>query len=175
VAPRQRRSTGHTVLIIIGGICSGLILPIAATLFTQSLSSAPHIDTSAAHEFLNQYYGSVTESSDEWYDYQNELTPNFRTFPGHDWRSYKKFWRTWHKVTVNSLIPVQGNPVEFTISIGYHYNNDQTVSTETVNVWLACNSNYILARLPWGGCKASHLEIDSTQDATGGTDSGAGQ
>ena len=165
----QPRSPGHMALIIGGMLLSGLVLPIVVTIVTQDLNSSPHIDGSAAHAFLSRYFSDVTTSKRRWYAYEHELTSNFRTFPGNDWGHFRHFWQTQHGVTVDSLIPVAGNPVEYTISLDYKSKYNHTIYTEKLNVWLACDSNYVLARLPWGGCKADNLEIDGTQDASGGT------
>jgi hypothetical protein len=165
----RTRDSGHKSLIA-GLLFSGLILPILVSLLTQDLNSPPHIDTAAAHTFLNRYYSQVTTSSLQRRDaYEYELTPNFRDFPGHDWAAFQKFWLTQHDVTVDSLVPVTGNPAEYTISLAYHSGSGQIIYNETLNVWLACDSNYVLVRLPWASCAAGKLKIDGTQDASGGT------
>jgi hypothetical protein len=151
-------------------LLSSLILPILVSLITQDLNSPPHIDTAAAHAFLNRYFSQVTTSSQQrWDAYDYELTPNFRDFPGHGWATFQKFWQTQHDVTVDSLVPVTGNPAEYTISLAYHSGFGQIIYNETLNVWLACDSNYVLVRLPWASCAADKLKIDGTQDASGGT------
>jgi hypothetical protein len=163
------RDSSHKGLIV-GMLLSGLILPILVSLITQDLNSPPHIDTAAAHAFLNRYFSQVTTSSQQrWDAYEYELTPNFQDFPGHDWATFQKFWQTQHDVTVDSLIPVTGNPAEYTISLAYHAGSGQVIYNETLNVWLACDSNYVLVRLPWASCAADKLKIDGTQDASGGT------
>jgi len=165
----RRRSPGQMVLIIVGVLFSGLVLPIAVTIVTQDLSSPPHIDWSAAHVFLNRYFGDVTTSKRRRYAYEHYLTSNFRSFPGHDWATFKHFWQTQHDVKVESLTPVAGNPVEYTMSLAYQSKYGRTIYNETFDVWLTCDANYVLARLPWGGCKADKLEIDDTEDASGAT------
>lgn len=149
-----------------------LILPIiaslAVSLIVTNLNSSPTIQASAAHTFLNDYFGGVTHAGQRNALYRNDLTSNFRGYPGVDWVSYNAFWKKWKSVSVNSVTPVAGNPLEFAVTLTYQPEQGDPFP-DNLNFWLVCTglTGNLLAHVPvFGECPASDIEIDNEQLAT---------
>ena len=148
----------------IGGVFSKFILPIVIAVVTaaivSSLRTTPNIPDSAAHTFLANYYSSIVNLNQRQDAYNNNLTSNFRSFPGHSWQSVNDFFSKEKQVTVDSVIPMSGNPDAFTASLSY-YPRSGGEDTETTNFYLSCNNFW--ARFPFMSCTSGQLEIDITQ------------
>jgi hypothetical protein len=149
-----------------------LILPVIASVVVSvivtNLSSPPSIQASAAHTFLSGYFDEVTHVGQRSTLYQSDLTSNFRGYPGVDWPSYNAFWKKWKSVSVNSVIPVAGNPLEFAATITYQPEHGNPFP-DAVNFWLVCTgaTGNLMAHVPvFGECPASDIKIDNEQLAT---------
>jgi hypothetical protein len=155
--PAKKRSA-------IGGLFSQFIVPVVTAVVTAaivtSLRATPNIPDSVAHTFLANYYLAVVNSNQRQYAYNNYLTSNFRSFPGHSPQSVDDFFGKEKQVTVDSVIPMSGNAEAFTASLSY-YPRSGSESTETTNFYLACNNFW--ARFPFGSCTPGDLKIDITQ------------
>jgi hypothetical protein len=148
----------------IGGFFSKFIVPILTAVVTAfivtSLRATPNIPDSAAHTFLANYYSAIVDSNQRQSVYNSYLTSNFRSFPGHSWQSVNNFFGNEKQVTVDSVIPMSGNPEAFTASLSY-YPKSGGKATETTNFYLVCNNFW--ARFPHGSCAPGDLKIDITQ------------
>ena len=146
------------------GIFSKFILPIVIAVITAaivtSLRTPPNIPDSAAHTFLANYYSSIVNSNQRQDVYNNKLTSNFQSFPGHDRQSVNDFFSKEKRVTVDSVIPMSGNPNAFTASLSY-YPTSGGKNTETTNFYLTCNNFW--ARFPFWSCTPEQLKINITQ------------
>jgi hypothetical protein len=145
-----------------------LILPIIASvvvsLIVTNLNSLPSIQASAAHDFLDSYFGEVTHAAKRQALYQNDLTSNFRAYPGVDWPSYNAFWRKWNSVSVNSVTSVPGNSLEFAVTLTYQPKHGGAFE-DNLSFWLVCTgiTGNILAHIPDSGCPSSDVKIDNEQ------------
>lgn len=149
-----------------------LILPIIASvvvsIIVSNLNSPPSIQASAVHNFLKGYFDDVTHTAQRKALYNIDLTSNFRGYPGVDWMSYNAFWKKWKRVSVNSVTPVAGNPLEFSVTITYQPEQGEGFPTN-VNFWLVCAGaiGNLRARIPYfGECPASDIKIDNEQLVT---------
>lgn len=152
---------------LIGGGLKNVVLPVlvsvAVAFVTTTFMGQVQVTDSAAHAFLATYYSKVVHAGDRSYLFHNDLTTNFRDFPGHDWKSYERFWRDEQIVKVSSVIPVEGAPSEFTVSLVYERKGTAAPTHSIDDVWLQCNGNILIGRMPGFGCTQSHLQIDNTQ------------
>lgn len=149
-----------------------LILPIVASLVVSlivtNLDKPPSIPASEAHTFLAGYFNEVTHESQRKALYQNDLTSNFRSYPGVDWASYVAFWEQSKSVYVNSVLPVPGNSLEFSVTLTYQPTQGNS-SVENVNFWLVCTgaAANLWARVPYiGSCPTGDIKIDNEATAT---------
>jgi hypothetical protein len=149
-----------------------LILPIIASLVVSlivtNLDKPPSIPASEAHSFLAGYFNEVTHASLRKALYQNDLTSSFRSYPGVDWASYVAFWEESRSVSVNSVLPVAGNSLEFSVTLTYRHTQGNS-SVENVNFWLVCTgaAANLWARVPYiGSCPTSDIKIDNEAIAT---------
>ena len=141
-------------------------VPFAIALSSLFVVSGIQVQSSAAHSFLESYYEKVVQPSARSYLFQNDLTANFRSLPSASWSSYENFWATQRSVTVNSVIPVSGNRMEFTVNLTYESKGTNKAIAITSDVWLICHGNFLTGltgRLPGMGCPADNLQIDATK------------
>jgi len=137
-------------------------------MIVTNLNSPPSIQASAAHAFLKGYFDDVTHAAQRDALYENDLTSNFRGYPGVDPVSYDAFWKKWKSVSVNSVTPVAGNPLEFNATLTYQPEQGKPFP-DNLNFWLVCTGviGNLLARVPYfGECPASDIKIDNEQLAT---------
>ena len=152
--------------LIIAAICTGLILPVLVSLVTVSFSASPGITVASAHTFLANYYSGIVDSSQRHAIYNEELTQNFKQFPGHSWPEVNQFFGEQKSVTVDAVTPVSGNSAEFQVRLTYYSRQGGGQYSEFINFWLAC-SGYYWARFPIGpSCPPTHLKIDDTERST---------
>jgi len=146
-----------------------LILPIIASvvvsLIVTNLNSPSSIPASAAHTFLEGYFNKVTHPAQRNSLYQNDLTSNFRSYPGVNRTSYIAFWEKWESVDVNLVIPVPGNPLEFAVTLTYQPTQGNAFQ-DNVNFWLVCTG--IIGKLQthvpiFGSCPTGDIKIDNEQ------------
>ncbi len=145
-----------------------LILPVIASvvvsIIVTNLNSPASVQASAAHDFLKGYFKEVTHVAKRNDLYQNDLTANFRGYPGVDWASYNAFWKKWKSVSVNSVTPVPGNSVEFAVILTYQPKRGNTFE-DNLNFWLVCAGivGNLLAHVPNVGCPSNDIKIDNEQ------------
>jgi hypothetical protein len=146
-----------------------LILPIIAAVVTSVIVgnlSSPSIQASAVHDFLKGYYQNVTQADKRSALYRNDLTSNFRGYPGVDWSSYNAFWKKWKRASVDSVTPVPGNALEFAVILTYQPKHSNSFENN-LNFWFVCTGiGNLLAHVPFGGCPSGHIKIDNEQLAT---------
>jgi hypothetical protein len=162
-SPSPRAISTAIILKVLKSVLVPIVVSLTVTLFSTDLVGQTQITDSAAHSFLTSYYTQVVKPDMRRYLFRNKLTESFRTFPGHDWNSYEHWWRTQESVTVGSVLPVQGNASEFTVSLTYESKRTHEMSLSTMSMWLVCDGNYFTGRLPGMGCSADNLQIDNTQ------------
>lgn len=139
---------------------------LVAIVLSSLLVNGIRVPSSTAHSFLESYYQKIVQPSARSYLFQNELTANFRSAPGVSWSSYENFWATQRFVTVNSVIPVPRNPMEFAVNLTYESKATNKAMAITYDVWLACHGDFVTgltSRLPFMGCSADNLQIDATK------------
>jgi hypothetical protein len=156
------------ILKVLKSVLVPIMVSLTVTLFSTDLVGQTQITDSAAHSFLTSYYTQVVKPGMRRYLFQNKLTESFRTFPGHDWNSYERWWRTQKSVTVDSVLPTPGNTSEFTVSLTYESKRTHEMSLSIMSIWLVCDGNYLTGRLPEMGCSADNLQIDNAQYAQAG-------
>ncbi len=150
-------------------VLSSLILPLIVSLVVSMLANQPRITDSSAHKFLDTYYRSIVNPGMRRRAYNDDLTPNFKVFPGHDWHSFVRFWSTQRRVQVILVTPVSGNAAAFSVSLKY-YSKKNKVYSENVNFWLSCSGLPDFgARFPGVSCPWHDLKIDITQQAASST------
>jgi hypothetical protein len=145
-----------------------VIVSVVVAFFTASFMGQVQVSDYAAHSFLSSYYRKVVIPADRLDLFKNTLTKNFRSFPGRDWNHYERFWASQQSVTVDSVIPVQGDSSEFTVVLTYKKRDANAPVTSTMDVWLQCHGNIFTGRLPGVGCSPENLQIDNTQSAVTG-------
>lgn len=157
----QGRDNKIRLWSIIAGVCTGLILPVLVSLITVSFSSYPRITAASAHEFLADYYFGMPDSNLRHAIYNDDLSQNFKQFPGHSWPEVNKFFGEQQRITVDAVIPVSGDPAEFHTRLTY-YSRQGSKYSEYVNFWLVCSDYW--ARFPIGpSCPTTDLKIDNTE------------
>jgi hypothetical protein len=159
----QSRDNKLQLRWIIAGVCTGLILPVLVSLITVSFSSYPRITVASAHKFLADYYLGMPDKNLRHAIYNDELTQNFKQFPGHSWPEVDEFFGKWQRITVDAVIPVSGDPAEFHTRLIYYPRPRQgDKHSEYMNFWLTCS--YYWARFPVGpSCPTADLKIDNTE------------
>lgn len=146
-----------------------LIFPVIASILTAvivtNLNSSQSIQASAAHAFLDDYFNEVTYAAQRNALYHNDLTSNFRSYPGVDWASYSAFWKKWKSVNIDSVTPVAGNSAEFAVILTYQPEQGNALPEENLNFWLVCTgiTGNLLAHVPDLGCPANDIKIDNEQ------------
>lgn len=170
----QRPPLGRMVFSGCLHLSKNIIIPVIVSVVvafsTATFMGEIEVPDSAAHSFLTSYYSEVINPADRQSLFNNKLTANSRSFPGHDWNSYERFWASQKSVSVDSVIPVQGDSSEFTVVLTYEEKGTDTPNMSTIDVWLQCHGNILTGRVPGFGCSQSHLEIDNTQPVTTGSD-----
>ena len=145
-----------------------LFLPIVASvivsLIVTNFTSPPSIQASAAHNFLRIYFSKVTNADQRRNLYLNDLTSNFRDYPGVDPASYNTFWGKWERASVNSVTPVAGNPQEFAVTLTYQPRHGRSFEND-LDFWLVCTGflGNVLAHVPYKGCPSGNIKIDNEQ------------
>jgi hypothetical protein len=145
-----------------------LFLPILASVVVSviitNFTSPPSIQASAAHDFLRTYFRKVTNTNQRGTLYLTDLTSNFRDYPGVDRASYNRFWEKWKSVSVNSVIPVPGNPLEFAVTLTYQPKHGASFEND-LDFWLVCTGlvGNVLAHVPHKGCPSGSIKIDNEQ------------
>ena len=142
-----------------------VIAPLVVSLIVTSLNKPPSITASTAHTFLADYFNEALHASQRRAVYQNDLTANFRSYPGNDWTSYVAYWEESKSVSLNSVLPVPGNSLEFDATLTYQITQGRT-AVEDMTFWLVCNgfTANLWARMPYtGGCPAGGIKIDNEQ------------
>jgi hypothetical protein len=151
----------NKIILIIAGICTGLILPLLVSVFTYSFSAPPHITVDAAHRFLEDYYTGIVDPNQAVTVYRDKLTSNFQRFPGHKWPEVQKFFNEQKHIDVDSVTPISGDPTKFRARITY-YPRQGRKSSDIINFWLYCQDDS--ARIPiFGSCQPADLKIDNTE------------
>jgi len=145
-----------------------LFLPIVASvivsLIVTNFTSPPSIQASEAHNFVRRYFSKVTNADQRWSMCLNDVTSNFRDYPGVDRTSYNRFWEKWTKASVNSVTPVPGNPLEFAVTLTYQPIHGSSFENN-LDFWLVCTglAGNVLAHVPYKGCPSGNIKIDNEQ------------
>ena len=142
---------------------TSIIIPILVAVIVTQLNSPASIGVSNAHAFLTDYFNDVTNSAQRVSLYREDLTVNFRNYPWVRWEPYSSFWAGEKNVTVDSVIPVPGNPSEFAITVTYQPAGNPFV--DDLNFWLVCSgvAGKLETHIPDRGCPLHDIRIDNEQ------------
>ena len=146
-----------------------LILPVAVIIIAGCIAASPKVTADSAHTFISNYYAKALQSGQREEAYYRDLTFNFRRFPDDDWRGYNNFWQNQETANINSVIPVSGNPMEFTVNVTFRSKSSKNLN-ESADFWFVCNglTSNLVARIPSVGCPTSSLQIDNKDLVTQG-------
>jgi len=146
-----------------------LILPVAVIIIAGCIAANPKVTADSAHMFVSNYYAKALQSGQRQKAYYQYLTSNFRHFPSDGWRDYADFWRNQKSANINSIVPVPGNPMEFTLNVTFRSKENKNL-TESADFWFVCNgmTANLVARIPSVGCPTGSLQIDNKDLVTEG-------
>jgi hypothetical protein len=138
-----------------------MIVAVITSIITTAILATPRVTAASAHTFLIDYFKRVTRADQRPALYKQVLTQSYQSYPNNDFTSYVKYWEKQKQVTVVSVIPVSGNPLEFTVIVTVQPGDYKAAD----NYWFTCNGTMasLRARLPWDGCPWNDIKIDNGQ------------
>ena len=144
---------------IVAPVLRYFIAPLAV-LWVAGIATSTKVTDSTAHTFLEDYFAKIIRVDQRWTAYNQDLTLSYRKYPHIEWPSFNSYWGAQKHVTVDSVVPLSGNPFAFAVTITLNYDPSDAV----INYWFVCNGliGNLIGRLPQG-CPSNDIQIDNGQ------------